>query len=104
MVIDQRQRSKAFLARLGEMYTAKLQRAKRGVLRGLEADGRRPSEEPRHSGVFSVNARLTPRSFELVRKRLLELGELIEAKDDPHGEATIVTIVFHPEAQGGRES
>ena len=95
LVIDQRQRSQPFLEALGEMYSAALRRAERGLMRTLEEDLLRPPEEPRRSGVVTVNARLTPRGQKLLKQRLLELAETIEAEDDPRGEATIVTIAFH---------
>lgn len=95
IVIDPCRRSRAFLQSLGEMYAATLRRAEREVLRALEEDGRLPSNEPRQCGVFTVNARLTPRARKTLRKRLLELGDLIEAEDDPRGTPTVVTIAFH---------
>ena len=78
------------------MYSATLRRAERELLGGLEEDCRRPSAELRHTGVFTVNTRLTPRGYERLRQWLLELGERLEAEDDERGEATVVTIAFHP--------
>jgi predicted transcriptional regulator len=103
ILIDPQQRSKAFLQTLGEMYSASLRRAERETLFALANDAHVPPDEPRNSGVFTVNARLTPRSRKLMRKRLLELGDLIEAEDDPRGEATVLTIAVHPGLAHERE-
>ena len=90
------QRSPAFLQTLGELYAATLRRAEREVVRSLEDEPGGPSDVPRQAGVFTVRARLTERSRKLLKKRLLELGDLVESADDPRGEVTVVTVALHP--------
>ena len=96
LIVDPKTRDGDYLEVLGEVYGAALREAGRNLERALEREVDQPERGPRGPGVLVMRARLSRRHRALVRKKLLELAELMDELDDPAHAPFGLTAVITP--------